>query len=171
MLVGLCSTFHHVTIRHRRPPRFQHERNNFVCKEVAVVYCTDVGAASVRSYVLGQPFPYALQSEKHRRQTQWLRRHLGLRWEEDGIPYVFYPSIMRKLLADIDIVFVKGLEKQEWLRDFVSPTCQFVDLHEWGCPALQSFTCSRSGRASVQHVKALFTWLCNHRVTKTTRSV
>ena len=109
--------------------------------------------------------------DRDRQQTQWLQRRLGLRWEEDGIPYASFPSIMREQLKDIDIVFVKGLEKQEWLRNYASSACVFVDFHAWGCPALQSLVCSRSDRTSVQHVKALFTWLCNRAIAEVWESV
>lgn len=80
-------------------------------KEVAVLDCTVLRAPKVNSLVFSPPFPYCLQTNEDKKQTQWIENNLGLRWREKGISYRFLPVIINAHLSKADIVLVKGCKK------------------------------------------------------------
>lgn len=143
---------------------FKVNGNKFVYKEVGVIDCTTMWAPRVTSSIFKPPFPLYLQSDEDRKQTEWLQRNLGLDWKEGNIPYHYLSLVMKAHLFSADIVFVKGCEKKEWLRRYVPSTCQLVDLHEVGCPALHNLPEpdeSLHKNKALQNVWKLFDWLAH----------
>ena len=137
---------------------------SFVVKEVAILDCTTMFSPKVIGFVFDAPFPSELQRPEYRRQTEWIKQHLGLRWEDKGITYSFLSSVLKASLFGANVIYVKGAEKKEWLKPFVSSTCELVDLHDMGCPKLQTLVEIHQGheteKRSLCHVLVLFQWLC-----------
>ena len=141
---------------------FKLTNNRFVFKEVALLNCTNAQKPTLASYVFAPPFPLHHQSLEEKKQTNWIENNLHLNWEESGTSYTKLSNILHVNLSEANIVYVKGSEKMEWIRHYVPPNCQLVNLEDFGCPALHkllSNTKTIKDRKSVLHVWKLFDWL------------
>jgi len=92
----------------------------FVVKEVAVLKKGSI----LSHYIFASPYPWDLLTKSERSCASWLiANHHGLQWEDGIIPH----SMAKRLITtavigtedDNALVYVKGHEKREWLRNLL----------------------------------------------------
>lgn len=89
--------------------------NKFIVKEVGILFDGNRTA----HYIFKPPFDWTFLSYEHKRQATWLRKYYhGLHWNDGYIEYDRLSNLLTAMLQS-RIVMVKGLEKKQWLQDFV----------------------------------------------------
>ncbi|XP_066595495.1 uncharacterized protein [Prorops nasuta] len=82
------------------------------------------------------PFPYSWLNEAEIKQANWLYyNHHGLNWTDGYSPYYRYKDVIRKYVINEEEqqeIFVKGLEKRNWLSGICDYTISNADECEWG---------------------------------------
>lgn len=72
-------------------------------------------------YVFKAPFPFRTLSHELQQQAQWLiHNHHCIGWYEGSTPAHLFPIIIQRLTKDATAVYVKGCEKANYLRQFIS---------------------------------------------------
>jgi len=97
----------------------------FVVKEFAVLREGHV----LSHYIFGRSYPWDLLSKFERSCASWLTaKHHGLRWKDGMIPYYMAEEFITKAVIstkdnddddDNNLVYVKGYEKREWLKNLL----------------------------------------------------
>ena len=96
----------------------------FVVKEVAALQTGTI----LSHYIFGSSMPQYLLMKSDKSSIRWLvAKHHELRLEDGDVPYSMVKQLITKAVADaIDeednvshIVYVKGLQKRDWLVDFL----------------------------------------------------
>jgi len=95
---------------------------HFVVKEFAALK----DGFELSHYIFGCSVPWDSLTKAERYQAMWLiENHHGIQWKDGMVPYCMARSLITKAVMgtmttddnDDDIVYVKGHEKREWLRD------------------------------------------------------
>lgn len=120
---------------------FTNNANSYIIKEAAAI---DIDYGILLFHHIASP-PYdirALSLEKQR-ENKWLTRNFhGLPWNSGDISYTDLFDRLRDLLKSCVTVFVKGLEKKEFIQSMsLGPRyCEVKDLTSLGCYSLNHLT-------------------------------
>ncbi|XP_066600158.1 uncharacterized protein [Prorops nasuta] len=110
---------------------FRLKDNSFIVKEFAVLR-----DKKVFHILFSPPFPYSWLNEAEIKQANWLYyNHHGLNWTDGYSPYYRYKDVIRKYVINEEEqqeIFVKGLEKRNWLSGISDYTISNADECEWG---------------------------------------
>ena len=68
----------------------------------------------------------------------WTNRN-GIPWNSGDVPYEKGGEILRNNLQHADIIYVKGLEKIKWLKNFIREFYNIVNLDDYDYPSLRKF--------------------------------
>lgn len=91
---------------------FSDNDNRFIVKEFALV-----GANFSTQIVFDAPYELSNLNSKMQRSARWLSRcYHKIKWGECGVPY--NEDLIRIMCQPFDIIYVKGLEKARFLRQF-----------------------------------------------------
>lgn len=119
----------------------------FTLKELCILECEDNGNGVVdvnscanhksHHYIFKPPFEWKHLSYKARTHALWLKCfHHGFSWNSGDTEYSEIELILHQILTketDTPIVYVKGVEKVEWLNQFTKGQFEFIDLEKLGC--------------------------------------
>ncbi|KYN03310.1 hypothetical protein ALC62_05848 [Cyphomyrmex costatus] len=103
----------------------------FIIKEVAVLRRRNV----ITHYIFSCPIPWNLLTRSDESCASWLNAyHHGLRWEDGMVPYSMAKRLIIEAVTEDDeaLIYVKGLEKRQWLADILdcdNAIVDFVDAH------------------------------------------
>ncbi|CAH1170708.1 unnamed protein product [Phaedon cochleariae] len=101
---------------------FKLEKNRFIVKELA-------GFDGIRicHYIFKAPFPFDHLSPDLQRQAHWLtENHHCIAWDAGFTPQHLFSKIITDLTNSYDIIYVKGLEKANYIRQFINkPVVEF----------------------------------------------
>ncbi|XP_066590796.1 golgin subfamily A member 6-like protein 25 [Prorops nasuta] len=110
---------------------FRLKDNSFIVKEFAVL--RDI---KVFHILFSPPFSYSWLNEAEIKQANWLYyNHHGLNWTDGYSPYYRYKDVIKKYVINEEEqqeIFVKGLEKRNWLSGICDYTISNADECEWG---------------------------------------
>ena len=127
---------------------FKKSYNEFVVKELAVVPLGEDVQPAV--YLFAPPHNWNFLTPRYKCENSWLTRNYhGIFWDEGGIPYEEFEEILKSSTRGATKIYVKGLEKQKWLKVFLSNVSNIETL---GCPSLvklhqtKDFPCSNHNR-------------------------
>jgi len=132
-------------------------------------------------YIFECPYPWDILSKSERYQALWLieNRH-GLRWDDGMVPYGMAKSLITKAVigttatSDNIVVYVKGHEKREWLRDLLLDEARRVyveniEAHYEDIESLNKLDVTHTLRCqkhikncALQNVFKLFNWWHKH---------
>ena len=152
----------------------------FVAKEVAVLRKGTI----LSHYIFGSSTPQYLLTKSDKSSIRWLvAKHHGLRWDDGDVPYSMAKQLISKAVADaIDeeddashIVYVKGLQKRDWLADFLDESTradvviETLDIDYEDIKSLNKLNvvntlrCSRHAKhCALQNVFKIFNWWSKH---------
>lgn len=97
---------------------FRRSSNIFIAKELAIIPVQDNATPMV--YNFQPPCPWSKLLAEEREVNTWLERNFhGIPWTSGTIPYTDLIRIMRSNLNNAWKIYVKGLEKANWLREIL----------------------------------------------------
>ena len=154
---------------------FQGHNDQFILKEIAATdlfidnYCV--------SHIFLPPFEFNELSAKHKSTYAWLYRNFhGLSWDTGYMPYDQVDDVIKSMLSEANVIYVKGAEKKKFLDNILKVSIDVINLSENNkCPKLTEisdilFNChcpyeKHAGMWSdyncdVKNVQLLKFWLC-----------
>lgn len=94
---------------------FKIAKKTFLPKELAAY-----DGRGVSHYIFKAPFPFSTLPLHLQEQANWLtNNHHCIHWDEGFTPAYMFPKIIRRLVRDADVVYVKGREKAAFLRNYI----------------------------------------------------
>lgn len=136
---------------------FKDQHNKFIVKELAILSSED----KLQHFIFQPPFKFEDLTPKIKKQVFWLKHNLhGFGWHDGYVPYHYLYTVVTPLLAEKNI-YVKGLEKKEWLKDFLGDGVTIWNIEdELNCPKLSwlrflhtEFSClNHKGQCALQNV-------------------
>ncbi|CAH1160039.1 unnamed protein product [Phaedon cochleariae] len=94
---------------------FKLEKNKFIVKELAAF-----DGSKICHYIFKAPFPLDQLSPDLQRQAHWLtENHHCLPWDMGFTPLHLFGKIIMDLTNSSDIIYVKGFEKANYIRQFI----------------------------------------------------
>ncbi|CAL1685129.1 unnamed protein product [Lasius platythorax] len=157
----------------------------FIVKEAAILRRGFI----LSHYFFACPVPWSMLIKSERRQASWLtQHHHGLQWEDGNVPYSMAQRVITTAIVGVNeklqlheedeeessLVYVKGLEKREWLADIVDDAVygyiiEALDAAYDDIPALNkldptySLRCNKHVKnCALQNVFKLFNWWSQH---------
>lgn len=95
---------------------FKIENNEFIVKELAAY-----DGVKMCHYIFKPPYPFELLSPDIEKQVTWLtRNHHCIKWDDGFTPLHTFVHIIQNLTSKADYVYVKGNEKANYIRHFIS---------------------------------------------------
>lgn len=136
---------------------FKDNQNKFIVKEIAILTSEN----KFQHFIFQPPFAFKDLTNEAKKQVKWVKNNLhGFDWYDGYIPYHHLYTIVPTLLHG-KTIFVKGQEKIEWIKEFVTENIYIVDVEdELECPKLswlkfvnQNISCiSHKGLCALQNV-------------------
>jgi len=144
----------------------------FVVKEFAVLRDGHV----LSHYIFERPYPWDVLSKSERSCASWLTaNHHGLRWEDGISPYYMAEEFITKAVIGTEdnnnLVYVKGYEKREWLKNLLREDAredvyvENIDAHYEDMESLNKLDITHTLRCqkhvtncALQNVFKLFNW-------------
>ena len=109
---------------------FQLTPHSFVVKELAFY---DINNGYHGRWSFKPPHPWEDLSPSKQKSYAWVTRNLhGMSWKSGKLPYKTFRRILMSLFTSYDIIYVKGLEKANFLKKF-SADLNIVNLD---CPKI-----------------------------------
>lgn len=150
---------------------FKRVYNDFVFKELAIVPLGDDVQPMV--YLFAPPHDWNFLPPRYKFENTWLTKNFhGLHWQEGEIPYEELEEILKACTRGAGQVWVKGLEKQRWLKNIIPNVKNIENLN---CPALSKLyhytdnPCSnhnlqvcKNSHCAVRNAIVLKKWLVNY---------
>jgi hypothetical protein len=142
--------------------------NHFIVKEAAILRRGFI----LSHYFFACPVPWGELLKSERRQASWLtHHHHGLQWDDGNVPYGLAQRLITTAIIGVNeklhpheeeeeessLVYVKGLEKREWLADIMDDAIsgfiiETLDADYDDIPALKELDPTYSLRCN-KHVK------------------
>lgn len=95
---------------------FKIENNEFIVKELA-----GYDGVKMCHYIFKPPYPLKLLSPDIEKQVTWLtRNHHCIKWNDGFTPLHMFGQIIQNLTSEADYVYIKGNEKANYIRHFIS---------------------------------------------------
>ncbi|KYN50187.1 hypothetical protein ALC62_03755 [Cyphomyrmex costatus] len=145
----------------------------FIVKEVAVLRRGTV----ITHYILSCPMPWNLLTRSDKSCASWLSAyHHGLRWEDGMVPYSMAKHLIIEAVTEDDeaLLYVKGLEKRQWLANILdcdNAIVETLDAHYEDVESLRNIDacntirCGRHAKnCALQNVFKIFNWWSQHQV-------
>lgn len=150
---------------------FKKTYNEFIFKELAIVPLGEDVQPAV--YLFGPPHSWIFLTPRYQCQNKWLTRNYhGIFWDDGGIPYEEFEDILTSSTRGATKIYVKGSEKQKWLKTFLS---NVVNIETLGCPSLTKLHSARdppctnhnreicyNSNCAARNAIALKKWLVNY---------
>lgn len=95
---------------------FKTNDKTFTPKELAAY-----NGNSISHYIFKPPFPFDALPLHLQKQASWLMaNHHSIDWDEGFTPAFLFPKILRRLLQDVEIIYMKGREKVSFLKGYTN---------------------------------------------------
>ena len=111
---------------------FKKVYNEFAVKELAVAALEDDAQPTV--YLFAPPHDWNLLNPRYKCENSWsTRNYHGINWQDGEILYEELEDILKSSVRGASKVWVKGLEKRNFLRIFI-PSVKNIETI--GCPSV-----------------------------------
>lgn len=122
---------------------FKSTYNNFICKELAVA---SICGSVLDHFIFATP-PSLRNFSK---ENAWITANLhSLRWTDGDVPLNKIREVLDRLISENTTVYVKGLEKKRWIRQYCPQDTHIEDLHQ--LPSLRSENYGPQPSCTLQH--------------------
>lgn len=86
-------------------------------------------------FILKPPKKFFLLTPEEKKQVQWLENnHFNLRYSDGFVSYEEVGNILGKYLNDVDLVYVKGHQKYDFLINELSDKVCVINVENYECP-------------------------------------
>lgn len=112
---------------------FKDIKNRIIVKELAILTPEN----QLQHFIIQPPYKFNDLSPGKQREANWLQRNKhGFKWEDGYLPYHLILSTITPLLQN-KIIYMKGREKANWLRNFFDNKIAVYEMEEeMECPKL-----------------------------------
>ena len=105
---------------------FRVGKNNYIVKELA-----SYDGHKISHFMFRPPFPLKDLEPNLRKEAVWLMNNYHcIQWKGGFVPYFRCASIIRDLCSKVKYVYVKGLEKANFIRKCVPDSVTIVEMDE-----------------------------------------
>lgn len=95
---------------------FKIEKNKYIVKELAAY-----DGERICHYLFKPPFSFDLLETDLQREAEWLiKNYHAIQWDSGFTPVHQFPHIMQELNCKAERLYVKGKEKVEYVKKYVS---------------------------------------------------
>lgn len=122
---------------------FKDNNSKFIVKEASVLE-VDTGTLLLH-HIAQAPYARDVLTQDKLRESYWMSKHChGLEWDQGDIPYHVLLDKLRSCLANRTLIYVKGVEKQDFVyQNLLTPAygyadTEVVDMMDIGCGSLAS---------------------------------
>jgi hypothetical protein len=141
---------------------FKDSDDGFLLKEACLL---DVATGTLlMHHIVRPPFAYCLLTVDKQRENSWLTRHChGLEWQQGDIAYVVLLDKLRASLVGRPVVYVKGLQKRDFVRNHLldaRTNTTVVDMGEMGCGSINGPLTSAHPTVRCRHHKSGSAYRC-----------
>lgn len=138
--------------------------SGFVIKEIAILT-----NENLHHWVFLPPYPWNNLHRLDKIQANWvIQHHHKIKWECGWEKYEEASTLIQSALQDVEIIYVKGLQKISWLRFFLNKNIKIINVEDLECNFKindnlgYKFTCtSHDGICSINNVFRISCWLEN----------
>lgn len=146
---------------------FKSVDDEFIVKELAIV---KIDGDSEFNMVFKPHQPYSTLPRSMQDRVDYVSRRIhGIRWDSGSVDYYdVIGSIKDSLMNEARIIFVKGLERSKYIRNFLEDTVKVENLDDYmaGYKGYGGDACTfhtwNCGRCSLSKAKDFKMWLLNH---------
>lgn len=141
--------------------------HEFIPKEVAIKSLDD---GHELSFIFGPESDWDDLPAQYKSTNTWMiRNYHGLTYEFGSIPYLYIGKILKAILSDASIIYVKGLDKQRFLYNHLEK-CVIINLEKIDCTSLKNSEkknkqCAFHAKlddhfeCSLKNVNSLYSWI------------
>ena len=116
---------------------FKLPKNKFVLKELSILSVND--DLKPFSVLFQPPCDWSCIPSKYKRVNRWLECNChGISWNSGNLPYTIISTVLKSIFRDATKIYVKGLEKKNWLKKFVKRSTEIIDMLDLECPSLNT---------------------------------
>lgn len=146
----------------------------FIVKEAAFM---SLSGAKFQSFLFKSPYPLSYLNIQQQQNVHWVKKFKhGLDWSDGFIPYFELSSVFNNILSQYQIIFVKGLEKRQFIKSIImNDNISVVNLEIYGCPKISDilklkytrrcFNHSNGiGLCATENVRLLHNWYVHERL-------
>ena len=150
---------------------FTGPNNEFILKEVAVLSIDDSWGVT---HTFEPPYNWNELPAKYKSTNLWLvRNYHGINWDYGLLPYDYIQDVIKSMLHEATIVYVKGNSKQTFLKQYLQDSIIIIDLQDFDCPSIKVLdeTCMKCSyhinlhkkfNCAFNNVFRLRQWICNN---------
>lgn len=115
---------------------FKDIHNSFILKELCMYYET----GEYQNFIIKSPYAYERLSNCEKRQVKWLQKHYhGISWNEGSISFKSVKHFVLNNISMKSLVYVKGLEKTEYIKKLINNKTLVVNIEDIGCKKSLNF--------------------------------
>lgn len=93
---------------------FTDEKKKFIPKELATY-----DGNKLSHYIFKQPYPLNFLSPTYYKQAVWLMENYHcIKWNSGFTPLHYFSTIVKELTRNVQIVYVKGQEKADYIKKY-----------------------------------------------------
>ena len=112
--------------------------NEFIVKELANLPIKCNKSIKPINFHLQTPCQWTCVSLKYKNINHWLENNLhGMPWNSGDVPYKMMRVIIENISRNAQTIYVKGSEKNNWLKSFTKPSTKIIDMMDLKWPGLQ----------------------------------
>lgn len=110
--------------------------DEFLIKESA---CIQVNTYSneyqgLQCVLFEPPYKWDALSKKSKNINSWLIEHFhGILWESGDTPYADLKKVVERIVINATVIYVKGVEKQKFLKEIIDTSKPVVNLEDFKC--------------------------------------
>lgn len=121
---------------------FKTSGKEFTPKELAAY-----DGMTISHYIFKAPFSFATLPHHLQQQATWvMHNHHCIHWNEGHTPVFLFAKIFQRIVRDVDVIYVKGTEKTQFLKTYTNKHIIEIEEH----PAL-----TPSKPACIYHMKSI----------------
>lgn len=126
-------------------------------------------------FIIRSPIPlFAITDPSIISQIKYVQAHIhGLYYGAGDVSYEDLPAILQNHLENVDVVYVKGAEKRDFLLKIFDASCCRPEIRNlegaWDCPKLEKehaaclnhtvISADKKTRCSINNCRTLYSWL------------
>lgn len=153
------------------------QSDGFIVKELAATYMEEDHKEVL---LFKAPFPWNSLLQQNKTTCNWLTRNYhGIEWEDGEIDYDQIKEELVDIVARATVVYIKGLQKLNWIQEFIGKNLIIINVEDMGCAALHKLTATsnlknicnnhhrtRNYNCALKNVIALKKWLLLYKENK-----
>lgn len=111
-------------------------RMKYIVKELSMY---DFNYHSTQHWIFKPPKGLCIYVPKARKANNWVRRHLHrIPWDEGDVEYDQLAKILHRITSDFNVIYVKGGQKIDFIRQQVPDNLSIVNVESMGCPKMNT---------------------------------